>query len=401
MTGPRMTGPRMTRPETDLVQTTADQRSRWTRLVKPYTGEPPPGLYRASRPDRLIRVAGMAVPHFLSAVMSLGGDQELPDLPVAVNRMTVVVLDRRRVARDEDVVALTLAAPDGALLPQWHPGAHVDVHLPSGRMRHYSLCGDPLDRRQYRIAVRRIPGGGGGSLEAHGLSIGDTVDISEPRNAFMMPVPGSGSRAEKLRFVAGGIGITPILPMARLAEHLGVPWSMRYTGRHRESLPFLDELAGYGDKVAVRTDDDHGLPTAADLLDGVDARTAVYACGPPPMLELVRRSIPLEWHTELHMERFAPLPVVDGTPFELELARSGDVVQVGGDQSALAALRAVRPDVSYSCQQGFCGSCVQTVVAGEVDHRDHALTDKQREQGQILLCVSRAKADGGKLVLDL
>ena len=385
----------------DEVQSDPAQRRLLTRLFKPYSGEPPPGLYRSTRPDLLIRFAGMAVPHFMSAVMRLGGDQELPELPVAVNRKAVVVVDRRRVARDEDVVQLTLAAPDGTKLPQWHAGAHIDLHLPSGRMQQYSLCGDPRQEREYRIAVRRIPGGGGGSVEVHGLVVGQIVEISEPRNAFMMPLPGSGSRAEKLRFIAGGIGITPILPMARLAERLGVPWSLCYTGRHRDSLPFLDELLAFGDKVRVRTDDEHGLPTAAELLDGVDRRTAVYVCGPPPMMEAVRRSIPLDWGTELHVERFSPLPVVDGAPFELELACSGEVVRVGGDQSALAALRAARPDVSYSCQQGFCGTCVQRVLTGEVEHRDNTLTDRQREFGQMLVCVSRAKSDGGRLVLDL
>ncbi len=389
----------------DKVESDPAQRRPLTRraqsLLKPYSGEPPPGLYRAARPDFLIRLAGTAVPHFLSVVMRLGGDQELPELPSAVNRKAMQVVDRRRIAQDEDVVQLTLAAPDGTKLPEWHPGAHIDLHLPSGRMQQYSLCGDPRQEREYRIAVRRIPGGGGGSVEVHGLVVGQIVEISEPRNAFMMPLPGSGSRAEKLRFIAGGIGITPILPMARLAERLGVPWSLCYTGRHRDSLPFLDELLAFGDKVRVRTDDEHGLPTAAELLDGVDGRTAVYVCGPPPMMEAVRRSIPLDWGTELHVERFSPLPVVDGAPFELELACSGEVVRVGGDQSALAALRAARPDVSYSCQQGFCGTCVQRVLTGEVEHRDNTLTDRQREFGQMLVCVSRAKSEGGRLVLDL
>ena len=371
-----------------------------TRLFKPYSGEPPPGLYRSS-PDLLIRVVGMAVPHFLSAVMRLGGDQELPELPVALNRKAMVVVDWRLVAEDEDVVQLTLAAPDGTKLPQWHPGAHIDLHLPSGRKRQYSLCGDPREEREFRIAVRRIPGGGGGSIEVHGLAPGQIVEISEPRNAFMMPLPGSGSRAEKLRFIAGGIGITPILPMVRLAERLDVPWSLRYAGRHRGSLPFLDELLALGDKVQIHTDDDHGLPSAAELLDGVDGRTAVYTCGPPPMMEMVRRGIPVDWGTELHIERFSPLPVVDGMPFELELVRSGEVVRVGADESALAALRGARPDVSYSCQQGYCGTCVQLVLAGEVEHRDNTLTDPQRQLGQMLVCVSRAKSEGGRLILEL
>ncbi len=371
------------------------------RAFKPYSGEPPPGLYGAAGPDLLIRLAGIAVPHFVSVVMRLGGDRELPELPLAVNRKAMLVMDRRLVAKDDDVVELTLAAPDDARLPAWHAGAHVDLHLPSGRTRQYSLCGDPRREREYRIAVRRIPEGGGGSVEVHGLGVGQGVEISEPRNAFMMPLPGSGSRAEKLRFIAGGIGITPILPMVRLAERLGVPWSLCYVGRHRGSLPFLDELEAFGDKVRVRTDDEHGPPTPAELLDGVDRRTAVYLCGPPPMIDAVQRSIPVESVMELHVERFSPLPVVAGTPFELELARSGEVVGVGADQSALAALRAVRPNVSYSCQQGFCGTCVQRVSAGEVQHRDSTLTDRQRELGQMLVCVSRAEAEGGRLVLDL
>jgi len=374
-------------------------RQRARGLLTPYTGEPPPGLYRSNRPDLLIRVAGMAVPHFISVVSRLGGDAALPDLPRVVNRMTVTVAGRRLVATDADVVELTLTSTDGAKLPGWHAGAHIDVHLPSGQTRQYSLCGDPRREYEYRIAVRLIPGGGGGSAEAHGLGVGQTVEISAPRNAFMMPLPGSGSRADRIRFIAGGIGITPILPMARLAERLGIPWSLRYTGRHRASLPFLDELLAFGDKVRVRTDDEHGLPSAAELLDGVDEATAVYVCGPPAMIEMVRRHVGPD--VELHVERFSPLPVVNGMPFELELARTGEIVEVAGDQSALAALRAVRPNIGYSCQQGFCGTCVQQVLSGDVEHRDNTLTDDQRELGRMLVCVSRAKSAGGRLVLDL
>lgn len=369
---------------------------RLTRLFKPYVGEPPPGLYGKSS-DLLIRIAGTVVPHFLSVVTRLGGDKELPELPRRTNRRAMVVEERKLVARDDDVVALTLAAADGKNLPQWHAGAHVDVHLPSGRTRQYSLCGDPERPDHYRIAVRQIPGEDGASIEVHGLSVGQVIAVSGPRNAFMMPLPGSGSRSQRLRFIAGGIGITPILPMVRLADRLGMDWSLRYTGRHRESLPFLDELEAYGDRVRVLTDDVSGLPTPADLLDDVDPRTAVYACGPSPMMDVVRAAVPDR--AELHIERFSPVPVVNGQPFDLELSRSAEVIPVRADQSALAALLAAKPDVSYSCQQGFCGSCAQQVVAGDVEHRDHLLTDEQRELGQMLLCVSRSA--GGRLVLDL
>lgn len=370
-------------------------------FAKPYSGTPPPRLSGSARPDLFTRLAAIAVPHFVSVVMRLGGDKELPELPLVRNRAAVRIGDRRIVARDADVVALTLVDPDGAPLPRWHAGAHIDVHLPSGRTRQYSLCGDPEEEREYRIAVRRIADGGGGSIEVHDMAVGQIIEISAPRNAFMMPVPGSGSEAEKLRFLAGGIGITPILPMVRLADRLGVPWSLVYAGRHRDSLPFADELVSLGDRVRIRTDAEHGLPTAAELLDGVDGRTAVYVCGPPAMVELVRRGIAPDSGTEVHVELFSPLPPVDASPFELVLARGGEVVPVAGDQSALAALLAMRPNLTYSCQRGFCGTCAQRVLSGEVDHHDNTLTESQRELGQILVCVSRAKSEGGRLVLDV
>jgi ferredoxin-NADP reductase len=370
-------------------------------LVKPYVGEPPRGLYRAKTPDLLIRIAGAAVPHFLSVVTRLGGDSEPPELPAAVNRTTMRIADRRRVTADGQVLALTLTPLDDTPLPRWNPGAHLDVHLPSGLIRQYSLCGDPGRRDEYRIAVRHSPEGAGGSVEVHGLSTGRLVEVSDPRNAFMMPLPGSASRASKLHFIAGGIGITPILSMVRLAEQQGTPWTLHYTGRQRDALAFVDELAPYGEKVHVRTDDEHGMPSAAALLDGVDPTTAVYVCGPPPMVDAVLRAIPRDSGIEVHSERFSAAPVVDGRPFELELARCGTVVGVGADRSALAALRNAVPSVAYSCQQGYCGTCVQRVVSGEVDHRDDLLTEEQRRCGQMLVCVSRAKSTGERLVLDL
>ena len=263
------------------------------------------------------------------------------------------------------------------------------------------MCGDPREEREYRIAVRRIPAGGGGSVEMHGLDVGRIVEISEPRNAFMMPLPGSASRTEKLRFLAGGIGITPILPMARLAERLGLPWSMCYTGRHRDSLPFLDELAAFGDKVQVRTDDEHGLPTAAELLEGVDERTAVYVCGPPPMIEAVRRAVPVGSGTELHVERFSPLPVVDGTPFELELARSGKVVGVGGDQSALAAFGRPSPMWATPVSKAFAAPASSGCSAVRWSI---ATTPSPTGNGSSVRCWSASpepNPQAGGLVLDL
>lgn len=311
--------------------------------------------------------------------------------------LQLVVKDRWIEAKDQDVASLVLASPDGERLPPWHPGAHLDLLLPSGRMRQYSLCGDVSDPYHYRIAVRRIPDGGGGSIEVHdALQIGATVSILGPRNAFPLAMTQPGPR--KLHFVAGGIGITPILSMIAFAEQLGKPWTMVYTGRHRDSLPFLNELKRFGDRVIIRTDDQSGLPTADNLLPDVGENDAVYCCGPAPMLAVLQRRLLEMPSVELHFERFAAAPVVDGHPFEVQLGPGGPVLNVPADRTALDVIKERLPHVAYSCQQGFCGTCKVHVLAGNADHRDQILTESQREEGQILTCVSRGE---GRLVLDL
>ncbi|GED99203.1 PDR/VanB family oxidoreductase [Gordonia crocea] len=318
----------------------------------------------------------------------------------------VRVVGREQVALDENVIALTFAAEDGGLLPRWYAGAHLDLLLPSGRIRQYSLCGDPADQSAYRIAVRRIPDGGGGSVEVHDeISVGDTLSVMGPRNAFPLALPGvadgTDPAAAHLRFIAGGIGITPILPMLSHAQRLGYDWSMIYTGRSRESIPFLDELTRYGDRITIRTDDEHGLPGVDDLvgpLDG-DRPIALYCCGPVPMIDLLRAHLDGRRDLELHYERFSPPPVVGGSEFTVNLARSGTSTTVAADESLLAALRRVYPGVPYSCQQGFCGTCRLQVLDGEPEHRDSLLSDAERAGGDILTCVSRCAGD--HLTLDL
>ena len=312
----------------------------------------------------------------------------------------LTVLDRQVVAHDQDVVALTLAATDGRPLPRWHPGAHLDIHLPSGRLRQYSLCGSPDDADTYRIAVRRIVDGGGGSIEVHDeLSVGATVTTHGPRNAFPLTVPGYGSPTRRFRFIAGGIGITPILPMLALADRLGVDWSMVYAGRSIDSLPFVDEVRRFGDRIEIRTDDVSGVPTAAQLLGDCADGTTVYACGPAPMLTAVRAALAGRDNVELHFERFAAPPVVDGREFTVSIASTGQEVVVGADETLLTALRRADVAAPYSCQQGFCGTCRTRVVAGEVDHRDTLLTQPERAAGMMLVCISRA--GGERLTLDL
>jgi ferredoxin-NADP reductase len=299
------------------------------------------------------------------------------------------------------VVALTLASADGRPLPRWHPGSHLDIALPSGRLRQYSLCGDPADTGHYRIAVRRIVDGGGGSIEVHdGLPVGSGVATHGPRNAFPLTVPGYGSPTHRVRFIAGGIGITPILPMLALAERLGVDWSMLYAGRSRDSLPFIDEVSRFGDRITIRTDDVAGVPTAADLIGDCAEGTAVYACGPAAMLTAIRSGLAGRDNVELHFERFAAPPVVDGREFTVSIASTGQDVVVGADETLLTALRRSNVAAPYSCQQGFCGTCRTRVMAGAVDHRDTLLTDPERAGGMMLVCISRA-ANGERLLLDL
>ncbi|MBB5915066.1 ferredoxin-NADP reductase [Nocardia transvalensis] len=285
-----------------------------------------------------------------------------------------------------DVVSVTLRDPAGRPLPAWRPGAHLDVFLPSGRQRQYSLCGDPDDRFRYRIAVRLIPGGSG-SREVHEeLSAGDRIRIRGPRNAFTFV------DAPSYLFLAGGIGITPILPMVKAAGSRG---RLVYTGRSRATMPFLDELPD----ADIRPDDEYGAPDVAELIATAKPGAAVYVCGPPPMLTAAQRSMfTLNPTGSLHTERFSPPPVVDGKEFVLTLARTGTTVRVGADETALTAIQRTVPDVAYSCRQGYCGTCKVRVLAGAVDHRDHTLTDTDRRD-RMLVCVSRA--DDDEVVLDL
>ncbi|WP_157114760.1 PDR/VanB family oxidoreductase [Nocardia niwae] len=367
-------------------------------MTSPVPERLPADLFGRREVDRTVRVLD-AVASARLRWTTLVNRRE-PRARVDDRRLALVVTERRIEAHDQDVVSLRLAASDGRALPRWRPGAHLDLELPSGRLRQYSLCGDPADVRAYRVAVRRIPEGGGGSVEVHdALAVGTPIVARGPRNAFPFAVPGHGSPATRLHFVAGGIGITPILPMARLAHRLGIEWSMVYTGRSRDTLPFLEEIAGFGDRVLVRTDDEHGLPDASALLPGIGPDTAVYCCGPVPMTTAIATAVRGMPYVELHSERFSPPPIVNGKPFEIRFASTGELVEVGADRTALDAILASRPDRPYSCRQGFCRTCKVRVLAGEPDHRDSVLTDAEREAGAMLVCVSRA--DGGRLVLDL
>ncbi|MFI8889724.1 PDR/VanB family oxidoreductase [Streptomyces paradoxus] len=304
-----------------------------------------------------------------------------------------LVVHRREFAA-EGVLALTLRHPLGEPLPAWEPGAHVDVLLGPGLERQYSLCGDPADRSAWRVAVLREPAGRGGSAHVHEqLGEGAKVRVRGPRNNFRLePAP-------RYRFVAGGIGITPLLPMVAAAEAAGAAWTLLYGGRTRGSMAFGEELGRYGDRVTFAPENETGLLDLPSVLDDVPEGTLVYCCGPGPLLDAVEARCP---SGVLRVERFQPKEqeTGDNTAFEVELARSGRTLTVAPDVSVLDAVRSAGVEVLYSCTEGTCGTCETDVLDGEPDHRDSVLTDDERAAGEtMLICVSRCR--GGRLVLDL
>ncbi|EST35189.1 PDR/VanB family oxidoreductase [Streptomyces roseochromogenus] len=294
----------------------------------------------------------------------------------------------------EEVLALTLRDPLGRALPDWEPGAHVDLLLGPGLERQYSLCGDPADRSAWRIAVLREPAGRGGSARVHEqLGEGGKVRVRGPRNHFRLePAP-------RYRFLAGGIGITPILPMLAAAERSGAEWTLLYGGRTRSSMAFTGELARYGDRVTLAPQDATGLLDLDPVLAGLPDGTLVYCCGPGPLLDAVEERCPAG---ALRIERFRPKDQQASMDMEFEvvLARSGRTVPVPPDVSVLDAARAAGVEVLYSCTEGTCGTCETDVLEGAPEHRDSVLTEEERAAGDtMMICVSRCR--GARIVLDL
>ncbi|MCU1606789.1 MAG: Ferredoxin-NADP reductase [Modestobacter sp.] len=317
--------------------------------------------------------------------------QALPDR--RDDELTMVIRELRREA--EDVVSVVLARPDGGELPAWRPGAHVDLVLPD-MVRQYSLCGSPEDRASYRLGVLREAAGRGGSRHVHEqLTVGDTVGVRRPRNRFPLV------EAPRYVFVAGGIGITPLLPMISELAERGADWTLVYGGRSRSSMAFLSELTAYGDRVSIRPQDEFGLlDLEAVCAEADDA--IVYCCGPEPLiaaLEAVcgRRGV------DLRLERFRARevePDLGLDRFEVHCADSGVTVSVAGQESILDALIAAGVDVNYDCREGTCGSCELDVLDGEVAHRDSVYTAAEHASMSIVFpCVSRAVCD--RIVLDV
>nr|WP_238590100.1 PDR/VanB family oxidoreductase [Pseudonocardia sp. AL041005-10] len=306
-----------------------------------------------------------------------------------------LVVEKKELLAD-DVVLLTLRDPSGAELPEWTPGAHLDLVLTANLVRQYSLCGDPGERSVYRVAVLREPAGRGGSAHVHDVvAEGDTVLVRGPRNRFaLVDAPG-------YVFVAGGIGITPLVPMIAAAHAAGADWRLVHGGRSRASMAFTELAGRHPDRVTLVPQDEAGLLDVAGILAAAAGRP-VYCCGPEGLLVAVeaegeRLGVPV------HVERFSARPgALDGPDeaFEVELSGSGTVVAVPAGCSILDALEGAGIATLSSCREGTCGTCETGVLAGEPDHRDSLLTEEEQASNEVMmLCVSRSRSP--RLVLEL
>ncbi|WP_179220408.1 cytochrome P450 [Rhodococcus sp. NCIMB 12038] len=310
----------------------------------------------------------------------------------------MTVLDRRQTA--SDVVELVLASVDNHRLPPTTAGTHATLQLPTGIDRHYSLIETGRDLHSWRIAVRRARDGRGGSAYLHDhLSVGDTLTVSGIRNNFVL------SPASTYCFVAGGIGITPIMPMIREAEERNTPWSLLYLGTSRDRMAYLDTLTEFGDKVTVWSGDERGTAPLDQLLSAHWGTADVYACGPASMLDhLEAMAAHSGCLSRLHVERFNAIArgaETDLRPFRVRLARSGKEYEVGANQTIVEALDEAGVATATSCLEGTCGTCETRVLEGCPSHRDAVLSAIERQDtiDRMMICVSRAATD--QLTLDL
>lgn len=305
-----------------------------------------------------------------------------------------------RVDEARGIAGLVLTDPQGLPLPEWAPGAHIDVHIDrpgeSPLVRQYSLCGDPGDRSAYRIAVLLEEHGEGGSAHLHAhVRPGQLVRVSAPRDLFGYGV------AERMTFVAGGIGITPILPMVAAAEAAGADWQLHYAGREPSTMAFGADLQRYGSRVHMYVSSE-GERMALPGIVADAAASAVYACGPSRLLDALESAVE-GTDVTLHVERFTNDNIVATEAdhaFDVELSLLGKTITILPGESILDRVAEAGVSAPSSCRGGTCGTCETFVLEGEPDHRDAVLNAKEREESEVMMiCVSRCK--GKRLVLEL
>jgi ferredoxin-NADP reductase len=303
----------------------------------------------------------------------------------------------------DDVISVELLPAQGSAFPSFDAGSHIDLHLPNGLVRNYSLLNSTEDANRYVIGVLKDRASRGGSKCVHqDLRVGMTIQIAAPRNNFKLHEDAGHSV-----LVAGGIGITPILCMVRRLKTLGRSLELLYFSRSRRSAAFVDQIEALGVDVTWHFDDEKGGPP--DLKAMLAQRPAradshYYACGPSVLLDAFERNCSELGYVHAHIERFAPLPVVASpqaqTSYVAELRKSGRTFVITPEKSLLACLLEGGVDVEHSCLEGVCGTCETGVVSGIPDHRDSVLSTSEKASNKVMMvCVSGCKSE--RLVLDL
>jgi ferredoxin-NADP reductase len=313
--------------------------------------------------------------------------------------LTVEVADVRAEARD--VLTLELRAPGRAPHPAFEPGAHLDLHLANGITRQYSLTNDWRERDRYVLGVGRVVDSRGGSSFVHrNIRAGERVTISVPRNNFALD-----PTAQRFLFIAGGIGITPIIAMIRWCVANARPWRLIYATRSRQRAAFYEDVCALAkDCAEFHFDDEAGqVLDVANAIATVGDGEHIYCCGPGPLMDAVQTLSARLPAGTVHFEWFVTPEIEepqDSNAFTVRLERSGVEFAVPEDKSILEVLELNGFDVPFSCREGLCGTCVTNVCSGEPDHRDYVLSDEERASGKLMtICCSRSKSP--VLTLDL
>jgi ferredoxin-NADP reductase len=319
-------------------------------------------------------------------------------LPASAPRETTLQVRLRALIWEAPgVLSLELAAPDNSPLPPFEPGSHIDLTLPNGTLRQYSLCGDPNDTSHYRLGIRAVSGGLSSSFVHGKLRPGELLTVSVPRNNFSLV------DAPRYIFVAGGIGVTPLIPMMREASAKRRPWTLLYCNRRSEDAPFLAEIKALGGEISLHASEASTRLDVAKCLGTVQKETVVYCCGPERLMTAVEEATAAWPEGSIHFEWFTPRsrPADEASgSFEVVCEQSGLTLTVPPDKSIMAVLSEAGIEVPRSCEQGICGTCETRIISGEADHRDSILSSSERAANQsMMICVSRAK--GTRLVLDI
>ena len=280
-------------------------------------------------------------------------------------------------------------------LPAWEPGAHIDVYVPDGTTRQYSLCGDPRDLSTWQIAVLREAEGRGGSTYIHDtLRVGDRIMATRPKNHFAL------EPATHYALIAGGIGITPMMAMAEHLDREGTPFHLTYGGRTANTMAFRKRLSALGDRVSCLAEDVDGRPDLDVIVRNLPAGGLIYVCGPLPLLRAVEAAAASVHGPDQDIVRFElfsrqgiepeTAPAMEGDNYELVLTESGHTLRLKPDANILDVVLALGIEIENDCRDGICGSCITPIVSGTVDHRDLVLTKReQAAMDQMLICVSQ------------